>query len=247
MFANAIETHELTLKFGQFTAVDGVSLIVREGARHAIIGPNGAGKSSLVAALTGALPATSGQVRIHGTDVSRLSQTQRVHAGLARTFQINQLFTGLSVVDNIRLALFERDRTSRVFWRSAATYSATTEEAHALLDLVDMKPLADRPIASLAYGQQRLVEIAIALAVRPRVLILDEPAAGVPSTQSQLIFERISALPKEVTLIFIEHDMNLVFRFAERISVLVSGQLLTEGTPDEIRSDALVRRVYLGH
>lgn len=242
----AIETQGLTLKFGHFTAVNAVSLKIPAGARHAIIGPNGAGKTSLVSALTGAQPATGGSVRVHGRDVTRLPQARRVRQGLARTFQINQLFVGLSVLDNIRMALIEREGASHVFWRSVASCRQVTDEAHALLQLVQLDALAAKPVAALAYGQRRLVEIAIALATRPRVLVLDEPAAGVPSVQSELIFERISALPKDMTLLFIEHDMNLVFRFAQRISVLVAGSLLTEGTPQEIRADERVREVYLG-
>ena len=242
----AIETEGLTLRFGNFTAVDAVSLKLPAGARHAIIGPNGAGKTSFVSALTGSRRATSGRIKLAGEDVTALSEAQRVRRGLARTFQINQLFTGLSVLENIQMALIERDRASHVFWRAMSARRELADEARGLLAMVQLEAFEQQPVSSLAYGQRRLVEIAIALATRPRVLILDEPAAGVPATQSELIFERISALPKDMTLLFIEHDMNLVFRFAERISVLVAGELLTEGTPAEIRADERVREVYLG-
>jgi len=242
----AIETDGLTMRFGNFVALDGVSLKVPAGARHAIIGPNGAGKTSLVSGLTGSVRASEGRVMIHGREMTRLPQATRVRAGLARTFQINQLFAHLSVHENVEMAIIERDGSSHVFWRSLASQRHAAEETREILALVQLTELAEAPVAALAYGQRRLVEIAIALATRPRVLILDEPAAGVPAAQSERIFERISALPRDVTLLFIEHDMNLVFRFAERISVLVSGRLLTEGTPDEIRADERVREVYLG-
>jgi branched-chain amino acid transport system ATP-binding protein len=246
MTALAIETDRLTLRFGNFTAVDQVSLKLPAGARHAIIGPNGAGKTSFVAALTGSVRASGGRVLLNGEEVTHRPQAQRVRLGLARTFQINQLFTGLTVLENIQMALIERDGESHVFWRSMASRRQAADEARELLALVQLEAYAQVPVAALAYGQRRLVEIAIALATRPRVLILDEPAAGVPAAQSELIFERISALPKDMTVLFIEHDMNLVFRFAERISVLVAGQLMTEGTPAQIRADERVREVYLG-
>ena len=246
MADTAFETNLLTLRYGNFTALDQVSLKVPIGARHAIIGPNGAGKTSFVSALTGSAKATSGHIILNGQDVTRQSQSQRVRRGMARTFQINQLFTGLTVLENIQMALIERDAISHVFWGPIGSRKRLEEEARELLTLVQLETHERSPVASLAYGQRRLVEIAIALATRPRVLVLDEPAAGVPAAQSELIFERISALPKDMTLVFIEHDMNLVFRFAERITVLVSGRVMTEGTPAEIRADERVREVYLG-
>lgn len=242
----AIETSKLTVRFGNFTAVDDVSLSVQPGARHALIGPNGAGKTSLVHALTGGILPTSGTVRLAGDDITRLSQGARVKRGLARTFQINQLFRGLSVLDNVCLAIFERERKTFAFWRSAHADKAVIEEAREHLAFVHLDKFADHPVHSLPYGSQRLIEIAIALATKPRVLILDEPAAGVPAAQSESIFTRIHALPRDLTLLFVEHDMKLVFRFAERITVLVGGQVLTEGTPAEISADQRVREVYLG-
>lgn len=246
MTTYAIDTNQLTLSFGNFVAVNNVTLQIPAGARHAIIGPNGAGKTSFVQALTGTVAATGGSVSICGVDVTRMSQAERVHQGLARTYQINQLFVGLTVLENVLMALIERERKAAVFWRPLSSQKQAIEEAHELLKFVQLEAHADATVASLPYGMRRLIEIAIALATRPRVLILDEPAAGVPTTQSEQIFERISALPKDVTLLFIEHDMNLVFRFAERISVLVAGQILTEGTPAEISADERVREVYLG-
>jgi branched-chain amino acid transport system ATP-binding protein len=183
---------------------------------------------------------------IGGQDVTRLPENARVRLGLSRTYQINQLFRGLTVLDNVALAVFERKRQTRVFWRRAIKDKATIAEAREHLAFVNLTAAADRPVHTLPYGLQRLLEIAVALAARPRILVLDEPAAGVPSAQSEAIFERIHALPRDLTLLFVEHDMNLVFRFAERITVLVEGRIVTEGTPAEISANEQVREVYLG-
>jgi branched-chain amino acid transport system ATP-binding protein len=242
----ALQTRELTVRFGSFAAVSDVSLSIAAGARHALIGPNGAGKTTLVHALTGGVAAASGAIMIGGQDVTRLQENRRVRLGLSRTYQINQLFRGLSVLDNVALAVFERKRTTGVFWRRAIKDTATLAEARDHLAFVNLTAHADRLVHTLPYGLQRLLEIAVALAARPRILVLDEPAAGVPSAQSEAIFERIHALPRDLTLLFVEHDMNLVFRFAERITVLVEGRIVTEGTPAEISADARVREVYLG-
>ena len=242
----ALQTRGLEVKFGNFTAVGGVDLAVAPGARHALIGPNGAGKTTFVHSLTGSVRPTAGSVLVGGEDFTHLPQAHRVRRGLSRTFQINQLFRSQTVQQNVALAIFERDRKSAAFWRSAAADRRVADEARTHLDFVNLLPFAATPVHSLAYGQQRMIEIAIALATRPRVLILDEPAAGVPAQQSEAIFERMQALPRDLTILFVEHDMNLVFRFAERITVLVGGRVLTEGTPDEIRADERVRTVYLG-
>jgi branched-chain amino acid transport system ATP-binding protein len=243
---SAIETRHLNIRFGHFAAVSDVSLTLAAGARHALIGPNGAGKTTLVHALTGGIAAASGAIMIGGQDVTRLPENARVRLGLSRTYQINQLFRGLTVLDNVALAVFERKRQTRVFWRRAVRDKATIAEAREHLAFVNLTAVADRPVHALPYGLQRLLEIAVALASRPRILVLDEPAAGVPSAQSEAIFERIHALPRDLTLLFVEHDMNLVFRFAERITVLVEGRIVTEGTPAEISANAMVREVYLG-
>jgi branched-chain amino acid transport system ATP-binding protein len=242
----AIETDNLVVRFGNFTAVDGVSLALPAGARHALIGPNGAGKTTFVHALTGSVAPTAGRIRIADRDVTSLHQAARVRLGLARTYQINQLFRGLSVLENVMLAILERDGKTLGLWRKANSDSAVVEEARGHLAFVNLADDAHRPVRALAYGAQRLLEIAIALATRPRVLVLDEPAAGVPAAQSEAIFERINALSRDLTLLFVEHDMNLVFRFAERITVLVAGRVLTQGTPAEISEDRRVREVYLG-
>ena len=242
----ALEARGLTVRFGAFTANSEVDLAIPPGARHALIGPNGAGKTTLVQALTGAIAPSAGSVALDGTDVTALSQPGRVRAGLSRTFQINQLFRAEPVLENVALAIFERERATRAFWRSAAGDRRVLEEAREHLRFVNLQDSADTPVTLLPYGRQRMVEIAVALATRPRVLILDEPAAGVPTTDSTVIFERLEALPRDLTIIFVEHDMNLVFRFAERITVLVGGRVLTEGTPAEIGADDRVREVYLG-
>jgi branched-chain amino acid transport system ATP-binding protein len=242
----AVETRDLGVRFGHFAALSGVSLTIAAGSRHALIGPNGAGKTTLVHALTGGVAASSGSVLIGGDDVTRLRETERVRRGLSRTYQINQLFSGLSVLDNVALAIFERQRLTHVFWRRAAHDRATIEEAREHLAFVNLTAHADRLVHELPYGLQRLLEIAVALAARPRILVLDEPAAGVPAAQSEAIFERIHALPRDLTLLFVEHDMNLVFRFAEQITVLVEGRVIAEGRPAEISGNARVREVYLG-
>ena len=246
MSGPALETRGLEVRFNSFVAVGGVDLAIPAGARHALIGPNGAGKTTFVQALTGNVTASGGAVMLHGQDITRLSQRGRARAGLARTFQINQLFPAQPALENVALAIFEREGATRAFWRSAAADRRVMAEAREHLAFVNLLAFADRPVHLLPYGHQRMVEVAIALATRPRVLILDEPAAGVPTTESAVIFERLEALPRDLTLIFVEHDMNLVFRFAERITVLVGGKVLTEGTPAEIAADEQVRTVYLG-
>ncbi|MBI3435130.1 MAG: ABC transporter ATP-binding protein [Proteobacteria bacterium] len=242
----ALSTQGISVHFGAFRAVDNVNLNVRPGARHALIGPNGAGKTALVHALTGSLSPTAGTIQVFGEEVSSRAEKDRVRRGLARTFQINQLFRGLSVLDNVVLAIMERDRKTAAFWRSVANDKRAHEAAREHLAFVNLTQHADREVRHLPYGSQRLLEIAIALATRPRILVLDEPAAGVPSGESHAIFERIHALPQDLTLLFIEHDMGLVFRFSDRISVLVAGQILIEGAPSEISSDERVKEIYLG-
>lgn len=246
MSAPALETRGVTVRFGHFTANAEVDLAIAPGSRHAIIGPNGAGKTTFVHALTGGLAPAAGKVLLGGTDVTRWREARRVRQGLARTYQINQLFRSLTVLDNVALPIFEREGKTSSFWSSARGDRKVRDEAMAHLGFVNLTGVADRTVASLPYGQQRMLEIAIALATRPNVLVLDEPAAGVPAAASEAIFERIEALPSSLTLLFIEHDMNLVFRFAQRITVLVGGRVMAEGTPAEISADERVRAIYLG-
>ena len=218
--------------------------------RYALIGPNGAGKTTLINLMTGMLRPDSGRIFLgdgeNATEITSLRPDKRVHRGLARTFQINQLFPQLTPLEAVTLAILEREGSSKVWWRSLPAYGKAAEEAHGILASLNLKDLLNRQAKELAYGQQRLVEIALALATRPRVLLLDEPAAGVPRTESAELFEVIARLSSELTILFIEHDMEVVFRFASRILVMVGGRILVEGTPAEISRDERVREVYLG-
>jgi len=242
----ALQTKNLVKKFGGFIATNDVTLNVEAGARHALIGPNGAGKTTLINLLTGFLEPTSGSVTLQGKDVTTLAQHQRVKRGLARTFQINRLFSELTVLESVVLAVNERLGLSAKFWKPVGAHTQAVDEAAELLRTLKLLDVAHEQTRNLAYGKQRLIEIALALAAKPSVLLLDEPAAGVPTTESRELFESIAALPRDVTILLIEHDMDLVFRFADTISVLVSGALLTQGTPDQIANDPKVKEVYLG-
>jgi branched-chain amino acid transport system ATP-binding protein len=224
-----------------------VGLSLPPGARHALIGPNGAGKTTVVNLLTGALRPTAGQVRLDGEDVTALPQHLRVRRGLARTFQVNQLFPDLTPVEAVSLALCERDALTARWWRPVRAHRAIEEEAVMLLAGLRFQPAELRsPTRGLPYGRQRLLEIALALALRPRVLLLDEPAAGVPPGESREVLETVAALPRDVAVLLIEHDMDLVFRFADRITVMAQGAVLAEGTPEAIARNPRVREVYLG-
>ncbi len=242
----ALQTTSLVKKFGGFVATSKVSLNVEAGARHALIGPNGAGKTTLINLLTGFLEPTSGEVILNGDKVTHLAQHQRVKRGLARTFQINRLFADLTVLESVVMAVNERLGLGARFWQSVGSHTAAVDEAVELLERLRLLDVAHETTRNLAYGKQRLIEIALALAAKPSVLLLDEPAAGVPTIESRELFETIAGLPREVTILLIEHDMDLVFRFADRISVLVGGAVLTEGTPEVIAHDPKVKEVYLG-
>jgi branched-chain amino acid transport system ATP-binding protein len=242
-----LETRGLTRRFGGFAAVDGVSLSLPPGARHALIGPNGAGKTTLVNLLTGALRPNGGQVLLDGEDVTARPQHLRVKRGLARTFQVNQLFPELTPVEAVSLALCEREGLTARWWCPVRAHRAVEEAAVALLAGLRFQPAELRaPTRGLPYGRQRLLEIALALALRPRVLLLDEPAAGVPPGEGREVLETVAALPRDVAVLLIEHDMDLVFRFASRITVMAQGAVLAEGTPEAIARDPQVREVYLG-
>jgi branched-chain amino acid transport system ATP-binding protein len=242
----ALETRSLCKSFGALTVANAIDFRLARGARHALIGPNGAGKTSFVNLVTGALEASSGRILIGGNDVTSLTQAQRVKRGLARTFQINQLFRGLTVLENVTLAVGERHGVAAKLFRPAGSRRPIIEEAYALLEQLGIADEALRLVREIAYGQQRLVEIAVALGLQPDVLLLDEPAAGVPSSETGRIIGVIERLPPDLALLIIEHDMDLVFRLARRITVLVQGTVLLEGSPQEIASNAQVREVYLG-
>ena len=244
--SSVLETRGLCKSFGALTVADQINFRLEAGSRHALIGPNGAGKTTFVNLLTGMLTPTSGQVFIGGQDVTALPQAERVRRGLGRTFQINSLFKKMSVLDNVALGVAERLKVADKLWQPARAFNAVRDESMALLELLGIAADAGLRITDLPYGKQRLVEIAIALGLQPKVLLLDEPAAGVPSMESDRILQALDALPADIAILIIEHDMDLVFRFAKRITVLVQGEVLCEGTPQEIAADKRVHQVYLG-
>jgi ABC-type branched-subunit amino acid transport system ATPase component len=246
MSTPALETRGLHKSFGALTVASAVEFRLERGTRHALIGPNGAGKTTFVNLVTGALRPSAGQIRLDGADVTHLPQAARVKRGLVRTFQITALFRRLSVLENVTLAVSEREGLGGGLLRPAGRHRAVIEEAFALVERLGLADEALRPVNALAYGRQRLVEIAIALGLSPKVLLLDEPAAGVPSGESGMIIDIIEGLPPNIALLIIEHDMDLVFRLAHRITVLVQGSVLVEGSPEAIAADARVRQVYLG-
>ena len=244
--SSVLETRGLCKSFGALTVAEQINFRLEPGSRHALIGPNGAGKTTFVNLLTGRLTPTSGQVFIGGQDVTALPQAERVRLGLGRTFQINSLFKKMSVLDNVALGVAERLKVADKLWQPARAFKAVRDESMALLEMLGIAADAGLRITDLPYGKQRLVEIAIALGLQPKVLLLDEPAAGVPSMESDRILQALDALPTDMAILIIEHDMDLVFRFAKRITVLVQGEVLCEGSPQEIAADKRVHQVYLG-
>jgi ABC-type branched-subunit amino acid transport system ATPase component len=241
-----LETVNLEKRFGGIVATSNVSLKVEKGARHALIGPNGAGKTTIINLLTGVLTPTAGKILLDGNDITGVSAHARVRLGIARTFQINQLFPDLSPLDTLGLAVSERLGSGHDWWRIVGTNSQVVDEVIALLEQFHLADVMEERTAILPYGKQRLLEIAVAIACKPRVLLLDEPAAGVPEDERHDILSTVAALPADVTVLLIEHDMDLVFSFADRISVLVNGGLFVEGKPDEVARDSRVKAVYLG-
>ena len=244
--APVLQTSGLTKQFGGITAANEVSLSVEKGARHALIGPNGAGKTTVINLLTGVLRPTAGRIALEGQDITDLEAHKRVQLGIARTFQINQLFADLTPLETIGLAVSERMKLGRDWWRLVGSKSIVVEELVEILDRFGLADVMDERTGNLPYGKQRLLEIALAIACRPRVLLLDEPAAGVPEAERHDILDAVAALPKDVTVLLIEHDMDIVFSFADRISVLVNGALFVEGPPEEVAADPRVKAVYLG-
>jgi ABC-type branched-subunit amino acid transport system ATPase component len=244
--AAVLETQKLCKSFGALTVAHDIDFRLHPGERHALIGPNGAGKTTFVNMLMGALAPSSGRIYLAGEDITRVRQAERVKRGLGRTFQINALFSHLPVLDNVALGIAERRREAARMWKPATSHRQVIEESAELLSTLGLADDARIPVKDLPYGKQRLVEIAIALGLRPKVLLLDEPAAGVPSTESERILDVLDRLPAEIAILIIEHDMDLVFRFARRITVLVQGEVLVEGSPEEIARDKRVHQVYLG-
>jgi len=244
--APLLETRRLCRNFGALAAARDVDFRLEAGARHALIGPNGAGKTTFVNLITGLISPTSGAVLLKGRDITRVAPAGRVKLGIARTFQINRLFRRLSVLENIYLSVAERVGAAGSMFRPAGRRRDVVDESMHLLETLKLADSARRPIRELPYGRQRLVELAIALGLRPDVLLLDEPAAGVPSAESHIIVDALDALPGHIGVLVIDHDMDLVFRFASRITVLVNGAVFASGPPREIGSDPAVRAVYLG-
>jgi ABC-type branched-subunit amino acid transport system ATPase component len=241
-----LRTEALQRSFGSLQVARDVSIALPPGARHALIGPNGAGKTTLINLITGELRPDSGRILLDGREVTRTPVAGRVRRGLTRTFQISRLFPDLTPIEAVTLAVCERERVAGQFWRRLAAHAAAIDEGFAILRRLRLADAATRPTRTLAYGEQRLLEIALALATRPRVLLLDEPAAGVPKDESAALFAVIAALPEDIAVLFIEHDMDIVFSFASRIIVLVSGGVLLEADPVTVQGDPRVREVYLG-
>src|SRR5262249_27356833 len=246
MTAPLLETRALCRNFGALTAARDIDFRLEAGARHALIGPNGAGKTTVINLLTGVTAPTSGAILLRGRDITKVDQAQRVKLGIARTFQINRLFRRLTVLENVYLAVAERVGAAPSMFQPAGTRKEVIEESMGLLDTLKVAPHASRRVWELPYGRQRLVELAIALGLKPEVLLLDEPAAGVPSAESHIILDAIDGLPRQIGVLIIDHDMDLVFRFAERITVLVGGAVFATGSPREIGAGPNVRAVYLG-
>jgi branched-chain amino acid transport system ATP-binding protein len=243
---NALATRGLNKSFGSLVVASDIELTLPAGVRYALIGPNGAGKTTLINLITGMLSPDAGRIVLGEDDITALAPEQRVRRGLVRTFQINSLFPHLTALESVTLAVCERRNVAPTWWRRLTAYRHEIDEAHEILSSLTLAPVSHRLTRELAYGQQRLLEIALALATRPKVLLLDEPAAGVPRDESQGLLAAIAGLSRDITVLFIEHDMELVFRFASRVIVLVGGRVLLEGTPQEIASDPQVRAVYLG-
>ena len=236
----------LVKRFGGLAATDGVDLRVGQGEIHALIGPNGAGKTTLVHQISGVLAPDAGSVRFAGDDVTRLSMHERVHRGLARSYQVTSIFRRLTVLENVVLAVQAGAGSSLRFWRPARAEDQLEEIARAVLRRVGLDQRADAAAGSLAHGEQRQLEVGLSLATKPRLLLLDEPMAGMGAEESARMVELIAGLKAHVTLLLIEHDMDAVFRLADRISVLVSGRVIASGTPQEIRANTEVQRAYLG-
>jgi branched-chain amino acid transport system ATP-binding protein len=246
MTASVLTTNKLNKSFGQLVVARDIDIALPRGVRYALIGPNGAGKTTLINLMTGMLKPDTGSILLGDEDITKLEPQARVKRGLVRTFQINSLFPDLSALESVTLAVLERRGDTPVWWRELPAYREAADEAYGILKSLSLGDHAYRATRELAYGQQRLLEIALSLATKPHVLLLDEPAAGVPKEESQGLFAAIAGLSNDITILFIEHDMDVVFRFASRIIVMVSGGILLEGTPQEIASDPRVREVYPG-
>jgi branched-chain amino acid transport system ATP-binding protein len=241
-----LSVRDLRKQFGGVIATDQVSLDVAEGEVHALIGPNGAGKTSLIAQLSGSMLPDAGEIRFAGRDVTHAPQHRRVRAGLARSFQITRLFKGFSALDNVALAVQARSGSSLSFWRPVLSETALFDEARALLEEVGLSARAATPASMLSHGEQRALEVGLALATRPRLLLLDEPMAGTGPEESERMVALIERVRRRATILLVEHDVDAVFRLADRVSVLVNGRVIASGEPAAVRSDPDVIVAYLG-
>ncbi len=246
MSAPVLQATNLVMRFGGITATNQVSLSLAHGARHALIGPNGAGKTTLINLLTGVLQPTEGRIHLDGQDITELAPHQRVKRGMVRTFQINQLFDSLTPLQTLALTVSQQSGLGSRWWQPLGRQTAVAERCEQLLEQFHLTEVMDQETRLLPYGKRRLLEIAIALACEPRVLLLDEPVAGVPAGEREELLQTVAALPADVSVLLIEHDMDLVFSFAKRMTVLVNGAVLTEGDPQAIANDPRVKAVYLG-
>jgi branched-chain amino acid transport system ATP-binding protein len=246
MNSDILEARGLVKAFGALRASDGIDLAIREGETHAIIGPNGAGKTTLIAQLAGELRPDRGAVRFAGEDITALSASARAHKGLARSFQITSIYADFTALENVMLAVQARSGSSFRFFRPARAEEGLRAPARDALEEVGLGGRADTLASSLAHGEQRALEIAMALAARPRLMLLDEPVAGMGAEETQRMIASLATIKGDRTLILVEHDMDAVFSLADRISVLVYGRIIATGTPQEIRANADVRRAYLG-
>ena len=247
MSGAAVEVRELSKTFGGLHAVNGVSLVIAPGERRALIGPNGAGKTTLFHCVTGTLQSTSGEIRLYGHDVTRMPEYRRTKLGVGRTFQITNVFADLTLSENLALAIVGTDRRKWVVSRPLAAFSAVRDQVLAGLAAVGLGERADHPVRLLSYGERRQLELALALGTQPKVLFLDEPCAGLSPSERQRIFTMVKALPRDITLVMIEHDMDVALGIADRVTVMNRGQVMAEGTPGEIQADPNVRDVYFGH
>jgi branched-chain amino acid transport system ATP-binding protein len=243
---SVLETRDLRMAFGGLVVFENLNFSLRRGERHAIIGPNGAGKTTFVSLVTGLLHPTGGDVMFNGRVITHSSPQQRVKAGIARTFQINSLFKALNPLASLVIALAEREGKGGISLRPVARQTGLIEEASALLAKFGLADDALVTTEKLPYGKQRLLEVALALALRPQLLLLDEPAAGLSTEQGHELFRQLAILTRDTTVLFIEHDMNLVFRYADRVSVFAAGALVVQDTPERVRNHPRVREVYLG-
>jgi branched-chain amino acid transport system ATP-binding protein len=243
----AIEVDNLAKVFGGLRAVDGVTLHVAPGERRALIGPNGAGKTTLFHCVTGTLLASAGYVRLFGHDVTRLPDYRRTELGMGRTFQITNVFTELSLAENLVLAIVGTDRRKWIVHRPLSAFPAIREQALAGLEAVGLRDRSDHPVKLLSYGERRQLELALAMNTRPKVLFLDEPCAGLSPSERARIFNMIRVLPRDITVVLIEHDMDVALGLADRVTVMNRGRVMAEGTPEDVQANSEVRDVYFGH